>query len=102
MLVQNGPRRLPCDLLVRKGKTACLSAVFLLLLCMSTKTFINFIIFAKRTKQIKLFWEIHAQKENINAQSKLLEEQSKLALVQTRMEMTRVQVGLIICNLLWT
>jgi hypothetical protein len=28
LLVQNDPRGLPCDLLVRKGKTACLSAVF--------------------------------------------------------------------------
>nr|CAG8619539.1 12036_t:CDS:10 [Entrophospora candida] len=75
LLVQNGPRGLPFDLLVRKGKTACSSAA------------------AKKTKQIKIFWEMHEQKENINMKSKLLEEQSKLGLMRAQAEMTEVQMN---------
>ncbi|CAG8680975.1 16168_t:CDS:10 [Funneliformis caledonium] len=74
-LPMNGPRGLPFDLLVRKGKTACSSAS------------------AKKTKQIKIFWEMHEQKENINMKSKLLEEQYKLDLMQAQAEMTEVQVN---------
>ncbi|CAG8453491.1 11801_t:CDS:2 [Ambispora gerdemannii] len=70
----NDPRELPFDLLVHKEKTACSSAS------------------AKKTKQIKIFWEMHGQKKNINIKSKLL-EQSKLDFMRAQAEMTEVQVN---------
>ncbi|CAG8672243.1 5985_t:CDS:2 [Funneliformis mosseae] len=71
-LPMNDPCRLPFNLLVHKEKTAC--------------SFVS----AKKTKQIKIFWEMHEQKENINMKSKLLEEQYKLDLMQAQAEMTEV------------